>query len=374
MNEPETILVVDDEALLRMNMRAFLEDLGFHVVEASEGQGAIEACAREGPQLILLDISMPEMDGFEVCRRLKADPVTAEVPVIFVSALLNTADKVTAFACGGVDYVTKPFQFEEVEARVRAHLEVHRQRRQLKEKHEALCRLEELRDSLTHMIAHDMRSPLSAITGYLDLIAMDLEEVGKPELKTYVGRSRQTIQAIVEMINQMLDLSRLESGKMPLDRSVCDVARIAREVQATFNSYSRTPRIRLSTLETATACCDPGLVERILKNMVGNALKVISVAGSVEIRVLRQGAVVKAMVIDDGPGIAPGNLQRIFEKFHQVEGPHQPGGAGLGLAFCKLAVQAQGGEIGAESELGKGCTFWFTLPAEAEACDGPCEG
>ena len=135
MNSAEMILVVDDEPLLRENLRAFLEDIGFHVLEAGQGETALELCTREHPDLVLLDINMPGKNGFEVCRDLKRLPGMEETPVIFLSGLMETRDKLEAFASGGVDYVGKPFHFEEVEARVRTHLELRRQRRQLEESH-----------------------------------------------------------------------------------------------------------------------------------------------------------------------------------------------------------------------------------------------
>ncbi len=363
MNSRETILVVDDERLLRLNMRAFLEDLGFRVVEAARGQEAIEACVKHSPQLILMDISMPEMNGFEACRRLKADPITAEPPVIFVSGLMRTEDKVKAFACGGVDYVTKPFHFEEVQSRIQAHLEIHRQRKRLKEQHEALQSLEKLRDNLTHMIVHDMRNPLTGIIGYLQIAIEELpseaSHISQLLEKVMLGTTR-----LSEMITQMLNMSRLESGSMPLNLNSCDVASLAKNAATTLQGRDVKRRFLVTNPEPAFARCDSAIVERILENLLGNALRFTTDGGSIKIQVIKLKERVRIAVIDDGPGIPPEHQKSIFEKFGQIQGGLSGAGFGLGLAFCKLAVEAHQGEIGVESEPGQGCTFWFTLPAE----------
>jgi two-component system, sensor histidine kinase and response regulator len=363
MNESGKILVVDDESPLRMNLRAFLEDIGFEVLEASNGPQAIEVCHRQSPHVILLDITMPDMDGFEVCRRLKADPITAEPPVIFISALMNTEDKVKAFACGGVDYVTKPFHFEEVESRVRAHLEIHRQRRQLQEQHEALLRLERLRDNLTHMIAHDMRNPLGGILGYLQLALAELS----PEDANVAVLLRKALtgtEHLSGMITQMLDMSRLESGTMPLNRCMWDITALVRKVAESQEALKGKRQIRISGQSPMLAWCDPGIVERVIGNLVGNARKFTKEGGSIEIRTESLGKLVRIAVVDDGPGVPLAFQKSIFEKFGQVPGEAQEKGFGLGLTFCRLAIEAHQGEIGVESEPGKGSTFWFTLPME----------
>jgi signal transduction histidine kinase len=361
MTTPETILLVDDEDALRWNMRAFLEDLGFQVLEARRGQEALALCREHRPHLILLDISMPEMNGFEVCRQLKTDPRTAEIPVIFVSAFLRVTDKVNAFASGGVDYVTKPFHFEEVEARIRAHLELHRQRRELKAQHAALLRLEQERDGFIHMLAHDMRGPLTAILGCVDLARL----TAPPEnasLATYLNRATEGAERITSMINQMLELSRLESGNLPLNRSQCDLVRLVQESVAPMQAGVGKRRLVISGLESLFAYCDADVFGRILGNLVGNAFKFTPQDGRVEIQVTRSGDSARVAVIDDGPGLPVELQQSVFEKFTQAKGAGSKQGFGMGLAFCKLAVEAHQGQIGVESEPGHGSTFWFTLP------------
>ena len=154
---------------------------------------------------------MPEMDGYEVCARFKEHEALGGVPVIFISALTETLDKVKAFQSGGVDYVTKPFQFEEVRARVKTHLTLRRQYLELRELHD-------LRDNLTHMIVHDLRSPLTGIKGYLDLLRLDADKLDE-DGQSYINDALSSVSTLVEMISSLLDVNRFESGEMPLNKT-----------------------------------------------------------------------------------------------------------------------------------------------------------
>jgi signal transduction histidine kinase len=363
MRAGETILIVDDEDLLRMNLRAYLEDLGYIVMEAPGGKETFEIMKDSLPDLILLDINMPGMNGFEVCGRLKAASATAEIPILFLSGLLDTADKIRAFASGAVDYVTKPFQFEEVQARVQTHLEISRQRRKLKEQHEALRSLEELRDSFTHMVAHDMRGYLSRIAAALELSLGEMPS-GHPGLRKKLDMAHASIAELDEMITQMLELSRMESNSMPVQPCLCDLSRLAGSALDAFRPLKGKRKLRLKAPGPVLAWCDPNIVTRVLVNLLGNAMKFLPKDGSVDVTVARTGTQARVTVADDGPGIAPEFQQSVFQKFRQTPGGVRAQGVGLGLAFCKSAVGAQHGEIGVESSPGGGCTFWFTLPAE----------
>jgi two-component system sensor histidine kinase/response regulator len=181
-----SILVVDDTPANLRLLTGMLKEQGYRVRPAPNGRLALQAVRAEAPDLILLDINMPEMNGYETCEALKADEAYADIPVIFISALTETSDKIQAFQTGGVDYVTKPFQFEEVQARVEAHLTLFRLKRELEEKYRQLKELEQLRDSLTHMIVHDLRSPLTGTLTTLQLIKMTagdrLEEEEKEDV------------------------------------------------------------------------------------------------------------------------------------------------------------------------------------------------
>jgi len=188
-NKTATIMVIDDTPANLKLLEEMLRGRGYRVMQFPRGAMALKAAAKNPPDLILLDIMMPEMDGFEVCRRLKAEERLKEIPVLFISSLDDTDSKLKAFSEGGVDYVTKPFQETEVLAWVKTHLELRRkslqietQKRQLQKNYDHLRELEELRDNLVHMIVHDMRSPLTGLLGNTQLLLMRLQETEHAEL------------------------------------------------------------------------------------------------------------------------------------------------------------------------------------------------
>ena len=359
---PATILVVDDTPANLRLLTTMLRDGGYKVRPVPSGEMALRVVEAKAPDLVLLDISMPEMDGYEVCRRLKADPRWRDIPVLFISALTDTADKVRAFQAGGVDYVGKPFQFEEVDARVRTHLELRRKELALEANLARLKELEKQRDTLTHMIAHDMRSPLLALQLSVELLA-ELVPGHDPEAATLVASARTGAAQVVEMVSQMLDVSRLESGKLELHREPADLVGIARASIDTLRPLAAERTLRLEAPGPVPAEIDRDLIRRVVVNLVANAIKFTAPTGSIRIEIVPTEGQVRLAVTDDGPGIPPDQHNRIFEKFGQTPAGARRGGSGLGLAFCKMAVEAHGGSIGFENAPGHGSTFWFSLPA-----------
>ena len=350
-NHPKTpnILIVDDTPANVLLLVRMLAERGYRPRPVSSGKLALEAARAEPPDLILLDITMPEMNGYEVCEQLKADAALKDIPVIFVSALHETMDKVKAFRVGAVDYVTKPFQFEEVYARVQTQLQLHR--------------LEKLRDDLTHMVVHDLRNPLSVIFAFLDLLDLDESKNISDSTRSFTTLARRSAEELRNMISSILDVSKMGEGEMKLQREPCDLCALIRGVVA---STQPLPGRRTVTLEAPESplrvMADVGLIRRVFQNLLSNALNYTPTGGDVRIVATLSSEVIRVTVTDAGPGIAAEDHRRIFEKFGQVESHDNRTGTGLGLTFCKLAVEAHGGRIGVESEVGAGSTFWLTLP------------
>ena len=369
---PNIILVDDTPANLQL-LTGMLKERGYKVRPVPSGKLALQAAQNDPPDLILLDIMMPEMDGYEVCERLKADDKLKEIPVIFISALNETMDKVRAFGVGGVDYVTKPFQFEEVNARVSTHLELQGQRRKLRENLEQLRRLEEMRDNLVHMIVHDLRSPLTGISGFLDLaLALEKETLTEDGLD-YLQTAKRSTTAVINMVSAVLDVSKMEAGEMKLHLAECDLVGIAADLMSDMESLKEAREMNLDAPPLpVTVVADKDLILRVIQNLLGNALKFTSSDGWIRLDIQPDENRVCVKVRDNGPGIPAEYQDRIFEKFGQVEARahRQKFSTGLGLTFCKLAVEAHGGSIGVESEVGKGSTFWFALPKEGPGGDG----
>ena len=360
-----SILVVDDTPANLQVLVGMLKEHGHRVRPVLEGRLALRAAKAEVPDLVLLDINMPDMNGFEVCEQLKADPKLADTPVIFFSGNTETVDKVRAFSVGGVDYVTKPFQMAEVEARVATHLELRRKRRELQESIEALRRLETLRDSLVHMVVHDLRSPLAAISACLEVIKWDAEEQHRHELAADVEMALHATRTIIRLVNSVLDVSKMEGTEMRLQLAPADIAAVARESIDELESLVGTRQlVRDWPEDPVMAVVDRDVVARVMQNLLGNALKFTPATGLITVAVEANDDMVRVAVLDTGPGIPREYRERVFEKFGQVEALSrgQRFSTGLGLTFCRLAVDAHGGRIGVDSEVGRGSTFWFVLP------------
>jgi len=371
------VIVVDDTPANLQLLTGMLKERGYKVRPVPSGKLALQAAKNDPPDLILLDIMMPEMDGYKVCEWLKADEILREIPVIFISALNETMDKVRAFGVGGVDYVTKPFQFEEVAARVSTHLELQRQRRTLKENYEQLRRLEELRDNLVHMVVHDLRSPLTGISGFLDLaLALEKETLTEDGLD-YLQAAKRSTTTVIDMVSAVLDVNKMEAGEMKLHLAECDLVRMAVDLMSGMQSLKEGREMVLDAPPApVTVVADGDLILRVIQNLLGNALKFTPSDGWVRLGIEPDDNRVCLTVRDNGPGIPAEYRERIFEKFGQVEAcaNGQKHSTGLGLTFCKLAVEAHGGSIGVESEIGKGSTFWFMLPKDGPPCEAKRTG
>ncbi len=369
MNTPPNILIVDDTLENLQVLGDMLRRHGYKVRPVPSGKLALQACAAQPPDIVLLDINMPEMNGYEVCARLKDDLGLKDIPVLFISALNESSDKVKAFLSGGVDYITKPFQIEEVEARVATHLALRRQRLELQANLARIRELESMRKDLSRLIVHDLRNPLNAIKGFLEEVAErnpGLDDASQ----NYLRRSQSAARQLLDMADSLLDLSKLEEGVMTLLREPVDLAEVCREAVANAGLLVGKRAVTvLGSTEPPVARVDRALLRRVIQNILGNALKFTDrTTGEITLRadLSADKARVIVAISDNGPGIPPDYHARIFEKFVQVEGTQIPGvhSTGLGLSLCKLAVEAHGGTIGVESEQGKGTTFRFTLPTQ----------
>ncbi len=358
------ILIVDDKVHNLKVLRELIEGHGHEARPVSSGRHALRAATRQPPDLILLDINMPEMDGYEVCRQLKADPTTAKIPVIFVSALNESFDKVRAFESGGVDYVSKPFQFEELLARIETHLQLSHTRRQLNESYRELQRLETMRDDLVHMMVHDMRSPLMAIGTLASCLLEDLGEELEPEHREDLVDLSSASRRLVRMTNDLLDLRRLEEDQLPLNETTFDLGEMVSLAAASVRGLDSTRVVKLHAEGSTLVRADADLVRRVLENLIGNGLKHTAPSDPLHVELCTIEGEVRVEVRDRGPGVPSDSQERIFERYTTVDlrEERRYHSAGMGLAFCKLAVTASGGRIGVDSVVGDGSTFWFTLP------------
>jgi Signal transduction histidine kinase len=362
-----SILIVDDNPVNLQVLTSMLKQSGWRPRPVTSGQLGLQAARNEPPDLVLLDVNMPEMNGYEVCEQLKADTRLASIPVIFVSALGETMDKVRGFAVGGVDYITKPFQLDEVKARVTTHLELRRQRRELQASYDKLREGERLRDSLVHMIVHDLRSPLTAISAYLQLFGQEAKEKLGAETQEDIASAMHATRNMVRMINEILDVSKMEAQMMKLDLRECDLVQVVEQILDDLKSLVGARHLAFERpAAPARVLADQEIVSRIVQNFLANALRFAPADGEIRVGIVAETEHVRIFVADTGPGIPPDFRESIFDKFVQLDGSALPRNrsTGLGLAFCKMAVEAHGGRIGVDSEMGKGSNFWFTLPRQ----------
>jgi signal transduction histidine kinase len=366
------VLIVDDQEANRLLLRDLLESQGHEVAEAVDGLDALQRVADAAPDVVLLDVGMPGIDGFEVCRRLKAAPATASIPVLLVTALSQRDQRLLGIGAGANDYITKPIDKSDLGLRVRNAIRMRQLHMEIEGQYRRLEKLELLRDSLVHMIVHDLRSPLAAIRAYLDLMKMDGEGKLGPELTESIDEARKVAVDMTEMVSDLLDVSRLEAGRMPLELSQVDLGALATEVAAAIGGATNRVAVRVeASADHARVNGDASVIRRVINNLVGNAVKLSPASSQVVLLVQGNGTEARVSVSDRGPGIPPEYHEKIFEKFGQVEAARQgtKHSSGLGLTFCKFAVEAHGGRIGLESAVGRGSTFWFVLPVHGPPAD-----
>ena len=369
------LLIVDDNKDNRDVLARRLEKQGHWAVTASSGQEALSVLAEQPFDLVLLDIMMPEMDGYEVLSRIKGNPLTQRLPVIMISARDEIESVVRCIEMGAADYLPKPFNPTLLRARVGASLREKRARDReqrytaaLAESYRRLQELERLRDDLTYMIVHDLRTPLTSVLSGLQTVPLvgDLNptQTEMLDIAVYGG------ETLLGMINDLLDVEKMEQETVPLTRGPLTagalIERACAQVALLASSNSLT-LVQAAAPDLPVFAGDEDKLKRTLVNLIGNGIKFTPRGGTITV-----GAACAAgeggllfSVRDTGEGIPPEAFERIFEKFGQVEN-RQAGrkmSTGLGLTFCKLAVEAHGGHIWLESAPGQGSVFFFTVPA-----------
>jgi two-component system, sensor histidine kinase and response regulator len=357
------ILVVDDNENNRVLLQEILEQRGYQVEVSCDGLDALRAIAHTQPDLVLLDVNMPGMDGFEVCRRLRAAGESAALPIILVTALSDREQRLEGIAAGANDYLTKPIDRADLLLRVRNALRMRTLHREVESQYQRLQRLEQLRDSLVHMLVHDLRTPLTGIRGFLELARMRVAELSAPDVLQDLDEVERGVVQLTDMVSDVLDVSRFEAGAMPLSPTPTDLRCLAQEAAGAVGRPTQVTLELAGPPDPVAVVADASVIRRVITNLIGNAVKFSPSDGVVRVEtgLGEEGAYLR--VIDTGQGIPAEYHERIFDKFGQVNGN---GGrlrsSGLGLAYCKLAIQAHSGRIGVQSGAGTGSTFWFILP------------
>ncbi|GAB4535106.1 MAG: response regulator [Haliangiales bacterium] len=377
----EVVLIVDDEPANVAALFEYLDARGYRVLIAEQGAEAVTRAEQVQPCVILLDVSMPDVDGLEVCRRLKANPATSKVPVVFMSARTTVDDKLAGFAVGAVDYVTKPFQHEEVLARVRAHAAVFRLEAALRAKNQELehevtqrrraeaalathvrilkAQNAEL-DSFARTVAHNLKAPLTGLIGFADLLAE--EDALQGDAQRYLEAIQLSGQRMNDITEGLLLLARLRAAEVevkPLDMAAI-IARSQRRLAPMFASQ---PAEVIIAPEWPTALGHAPWIEEVWVNFLSNALKHGGRPARIELGATpRDDGHIRHWVRDNGPGVAPETRALLFSEFTRLSQANTAG-YGLGLSIVKRIVDKLRGRVGVDSDLGQGSRFYFDLPA-----------
>ncbi len=367
--EKNAILIVGDIANIGV-LFDYLRGFGFRVLAVDDGESALQITEHARPDIILLDVMLPGIDGFETCRRLKERETTQNIPVIFITALANTIDKVRAFALGAVDYVTKPIQSEEVLARVRTHLTIQNLQRRLEEKNARLQKeitererlIEEL-DAFAHTVAHDLKNPLGVSINYARFLSKYCTEMGVEELQKYSQRIVRSGQKMNDIIEALLLLASVR--KEEVDLKPLNMAHIVTEAQSRLAYMIRQYQAEIILpAGWPTALGYGPWVEEVWVNYLSNGIKYGGQPPRLELGATSQAdGMLQFWVRDNGDGLMPGDQARVFVPFTRLD-QDRADGHGLGLSIVQRIVEKLGGAVGVKSDgvPGQGSVFSFTLP------------
>jgi len=373
----QRIMIVDDEEVNIRLLKAMLMGEHYHILGLMSGREALELVPEMMPDLILLDVMMPGIDGFEVCERLKSNGMTKMIPVVMVTALRDREHRIKAMESGADDFLAKPVDKTELLLRMKSLLRIKTYHDELREsygeiaqKNEKLKELEKVKEGLTHMIIHDLNNPLVAISGTLELLLLE-KEVFSPRHKSAMEKCLNYCDDLQHQIQGLLDVHRMEETRIKPARKMTDVSMLVEDLLGQFKTKARLKGISLVYHKNGDIPCvkmDGDLIKRVIANLLNNGVRHSPVGGHMELKAGSDPHKRCLMfdVRDSGRGLAPEYHARIFNKFEQVELKEAgvfTGSSGLGLAFCKLAVEAHDGRIWVESQgEGKGCTFKFVIP------------
>ena len=362
----ERILIVDDNPANLGVLFSHLDSSGYDVRVAEDGEAALELLREEPVDLILLDIMLPGRSGIEICRELKRRDDTGDIPVLFISALSSVDDKVEGFAAGGVDYITKPFQQEEVLARVEAHLTIKRQR-------EELAELVAVRDRFFGLIAHDLRGPFSGFLSASELIKRGADDMDLESLREVAHELHRSAEKTSALLENLLNWALLQQRMVSVNPEPVHVETLVDDAISVLEQPLDAKNISLKKdLDSAVyVWCDRDMLGTALRNLLSNAVKFTHYGGSASVRVADAGGTVLIEIADTGVGMSQEAVARLFRMDRKVQtaGTNDEKGSGLGLLLVSEYIEENNGRIDVESTPGEGTTFRVTLPRAQGAAE-----
>jgi len=360
----ETLLIVDDIPANVSVLTHFLKNIGFKVLIAQNGKRAVQKAEYAHPDLILMDVMMPEMDGFEACRILKSQESTRDIPIIFMTALADSVDKVKGFELGAADYITKPIQQQEVLARVKAHINLYRLQQELQRHTTALEQRNKQLDAFARTVAHDLKSPINTVVGYATMLTEVCNEDNllDDELRAYLDLIAKAGYKMENIINALLLLARTSKNET-IDTQPLDMSHIIAQAQERLfdliTDYQA--EIRISD-HFPIAQGYAAWVEEIWANYISNGIKYGGSPPRLEIGSdVEDDNTIRFWIRDNGQGLSEEAQAKLFTPFTRLH-QNRAEGEGLGLSIVEQIAEKLNGKVGVKSEVGQGSTFYFTLP------------
>ena len=365
------ILIVDDVVSNVLLLKILLTNEKFQVCTASNGNMCIEMAKSEHPDLILLDVMMPDLNGFDTAVILKKDPETQEIPIIFLTALNNPSDLVKGFQVGANDFLTKPFNKEELVMRVMHQIQLVAAKRIIIRQNEELRRTISNRDKMYSVIAHDLRSPMASIRMVLNLaVNVVSKEVVGDEIFGLLDKANRESEETHDLLDNLLKWTKSQTGRLSVVYQELDLDDIVPGVVDIFRMIAEMKKIDLKYLpadEKLTVHADNDMIKTIIRNFLSNAVKFTPEGKAVEVFYKREGDFARISVRDHGVGIEPDRVEAIFHTGETTYGTGGEEGSGLGLQLCQDFARKNGGDARVESTLGEGSTFSFTIPLTKQA-------
>jgi two-component system, sensor histidine kinase and response regulator len=375
-HDPAAILIVDDNPANLSLLFDMLDEAGFEVLVSQNGESALQRAAHTQPDIILLDVMMPGLNGFETCQRLKADEQTREIPVIFMTAVTSTDEKTKGFELGAVDYITKPIQPHEVLARVKTHLTLRALQRDLEQKNVELAGLLErekelnsLKSRFISMASHEFKTPLTTIALSCNLLQRYSDRMPPEKRQEELQVIMRTVEYMSELLENVLVISRHEAGKIAFHPEPLDVLAFCQRLIERFQAmHEATHTLSFSgRVQHEQLLLDAKLLEHILSNLLTNAVKYSPDGGQVTLTVTEDNESISFCVEDQGIGMSAADQRLLGESFHRGENVGNIKGTGLGLFIVKQFVELHSGSLQVHSKLKAGATVTVSLPAHSAA-------
>ena len=367
--EDYTILAVDDIATNIMLLKAVLSRAKYKIVTASGGFEALEKVAEVNPDLILLDIMMPDMDGYEVLKRLKADPAHEDIPVIFLTALHNPEDIVKGFKFGASDYISKPFNHEELITRVAHHIYLAAAQRTIMQQRDELQATVEARDKMYSVIAHDLRSPIGTLKMVFNMLSINLtaDQIGKDSFEM-ISMGNDITESTFMLLDNLLKWTKSQIGRMNTVFQEVDISEVVLFASKMSDVVAQVKNIEVEydIPEAITVSCDVDMVKTIMRNLMSNAIKYSQEGGKIVVSVRETPTHAAISVRDNGIGIKEEDIPKLLnpETHYTTYGTKNEEGSGLGLPLVQDLTHRNGGTLTIESKEGEGSTFTFTIAKE----------